>query len=161
MILLWRDSELRAERSNTKVGKSWDKPLVFIVVLLGPVATWITAGLDTRFHWSRDMGPFAVIAGVVVGVLAVALIAWAIRSNRFFSAVIRIQKDRGHIVVSSGPYRFVRHPGYVGFSAFTLVTPLILNSRWAFVPAVADGCRHGTANGIGRSHAPARTGWLW
>ncbi len=137
MVLFWRDSKLRAERSNTKAGESWDKPLVFIVVLLGPAATWITAGLDTRFHWSEDMGSLAVIAGVVVGLLAVALIAWAMRSNRFFSAVVRIQKDRGHIVVSSGPYRFVRHPGYVGFSAFTLVTPLILNSRWAFVPAVA------------------------
>ena len=59
------------------------------------------------------------------------------RSNTFFSAVVRIQKDRGHTVVSSGPYRFVRHPGYTGFSAFTLVTPLIVNSRWAFVPAAA------------------------
>lgn len=137
MALLWQDPELRAERSNAKAGKNWDKPIVFIVVLLGPVATWITAGLDTRFHWSEDMGSWAVIAGVVVGVLAAALIALAIRSNRFFSAVVRIQKDRGHVVVSSGPYRFVRHPGYTGMSAFTLATPLILNSRWAFVPAAA------------------------
>jgi protein-S-isoprenylcysteine O-methyltransferase Ste14 len=131
----WDDAELRAERSNIKAGKSWDKPIVFFVVLLGPVATWITAGLDTRFHWSVGMGLLAVIAGVVVGGLAIALIAWAMRSNRFFSSVVRIQKERGHVVVSSGPYRFVRHPGYTGMSAFTLVTPLILNSRWAFAPA--------------------------
>jgi len=70
-------------------------------------------------------------------VLAAALIAWAMRSNKFFSAVVRIQKDRGHSVVMGGPYRFVRHPGYTGMSAFTLATPLILNSRWAFAPAVA------------------------
>jgi protein-S-isoprenylcysteine O-methyltransferase Ste14 len=57
-------------------------------------------------------------------------------SNRFFSSVVRIQKDRGHAVVTSGPYRFVRHPGYTGIVAFTLATPLILNSQWAFVPAV-------------------------
>ncbi len=62
MVLLWRDSELRAERNNAKAGKSWDKPIVLIVVLLGPVATWITAGLDTRSHWSKDMGSLAVIA---------------------------------------------------------------------------------------------------
>lgn len=136
-VLPWRDPELLAERRNARAGKSWDKPLVFIVVLLGPVATWITAGLDTRFHWSEDMGPLAVVVGVVVAVLAVGLIAWAMRSNTFFSAVVRIQKDRGQTVVSSGPYRFIRHPGYTGFSAFTLVTPLILNSRWAFVPAPA------------------------
>jgi protein-S-isoprenylcysteine O-methyltransferase Ste14 len=137
MVLLWHDSELLAERGNTKAGKSWDKPIVFVVVLLGPVATWITAGLDTRFHWSQKMGPLAVFAGVLVGALAAALVAWAMRSNRFFSAVVRIQKDRGHSVVSSGPYRFLRHPAYTGMSAFTLVTPLILDSRWAFVPAAA------------------------
>jgi protein-S-isoprenylcysteine O-methyltransferase Ste14 len=57
------------------------------------------------------------------------------RANTFFSAVVRIQSDRGHAVVSTGPYRFVRHPGYVGMSAFMLATPLILASRWAFVPA--------------------------
>ena len=135
--LLWRNPELLAERSNIKACKSWDKLIVAIVVLLGPVATWITAGLDTRFHWSDGMPCLAFIAGVVVAVLAAALIAWAMYSNKFFSSVVRIQKDRGHFVVTEGPYRFVRHPGYAGISAFTLATPLILNSRWAFAPAVA------------------------
>ena len=135
--LLWRYPELLAERSNIKAGKSWDKAIVGIVVLLGPVATWITAGLDTRFHWSDGMPPLAFIGGVVVAVLAAALIAWAIRSNKFFSSVVRIQKDRGHVVVTGGPYRFLRHPGYTGMSVFTLATPLILNSRWAFAPAMA------------------------
>ena len=134
--LLWRHTELLAERSNIKAGKSWDKAIVPITVLLGPVATWITAGLDTRFHWSDGMPPFAFITGVVIAVLAAALIAWAMRSNKFFSSVVRIQKDRGHLVITVGPYRFVRHPGYTGMAAFTLATPLILNSRWAFVPAV-------------------------
>jgi len=135
--LLSRNPELLAERSNIKAGKSWDKAIVGIVVLVGPVATWITAGLDTRFHWSDSMPPATFIAGIVVAVLAAALIAWAMRSNKFFSSVVRIQKDRGHVVVSGGPYRFLRHPGYTGMSAFTLATPLILNSRWAFVPAAA------------------------
>lgn len=135
MTVVWRDPELRAERANTKAGKSWDKPIVFTVVLLGPVATWITAGLDTRFHGSASMGWEAVGAGVVAGLLAAVLIAWAMRTNRFFSAIVRIQKDRGHTVVSTGPYRIVRHPAYTGICAFTLVTPLVLDSRWAFVPA--------------------------
>ena len=134
--LLSHNPGLRAERSNVKAGKSWDKPIVAIVVLLGPVATWITAGLDTRFHWSDGMPPPAFLTGVVVAVLSAALITWAMHSNKFFSSVVRIQKDRGHVVVTSGPYRFVRHPGYTGMSAFTLATPLILNSRWAFAPAI-------------------------
>lgn len=134
--LLSRNPELLAERSNIKAGKRWDKPIVGIVVLLGPMATWITAGLDIRFHWSDSMPPLACIAGVMVAVFAAALVAWAMRSNKFFSSVVRIQKDRGHVVVTGGPYRFVRHPGYTGISAFTLATPLILCSRWAFIPAV-------------------------
>jgi protein-S-isoprenylcysteine O-methyltransferase Ste14 len=141
--LLSRNPDLRAERSNVKAGKSWDKPIVGIVVLLGPVATWITAGLDTRFHWSDGMPPAAFITGVVVALLSAALIAWAMHSNKFFSSVVRIQKDRGHVVVTSGPYRFVRHPGYTGMSAFTLSTPLILNSRWAFVPAIVTAAVSG------------------
>ncbi len=134
--LLSRNPDLLAERSNVKAGKKWDKPIVGIVVLVGPVATWITAGLDNRLHWSHGMPPSTFVAGLVVAVFSAALIAWAMHSNKFFSAVVRIQKDRGHVVVASGPYRFVRHPGYTGMSAFTLATPLILNSPWAFVPAV-------------------------
>jgi protein-S-isoprenylcysteine O-methyltransferase Ste14 len=49
---------------------------------------------------------------------------------------VRIQTDRGHTVITSGPYRFVRHPGYLGLIIFTLATPLLLGSRWAFIPAV-------------------------
>jgi len=135
--LLWRIPGLLAERSNIKAGKSWDKAIVGIVVLLGPVATWITAGLDTRFRWSDGMPSLAFILGAVVAVLAAALIAWAMRSNKFFSSVVRIQKDRGHVVVTGGPYHFLRHSGYTGMSVFTLATPLILNSRWAFAPAIA------------------------
>jgi protein-S-isoprenylcysteine O-methyltransferase Ste14 len=101
--LLWRHTELLAERSNIQAGKSWDKAIVAMAVLVGPAATWITAGLDFRFHWSEPMPRLAFIAGVVIAVLAAALIAWAMRSNKFFSSVVRVQKDRGHVVVTSGP----------------------------------------------------------
>ena len=55
--LLSRNPDLLAERSNVKAGKNWDKPLVGFMVLVGPVATWVTAGLDTRFHWSKTCRP--------------------------------------------------------------------------------------------------------
>ncbi|MEO8597061.1 MAG: isoprenylcysteine carboxylmethyltransferase family protein [Candidatus Solibacter sp.] len=131
------DPELAAERRKVKAGKSWDKVLVGITVLLGPMAVWITAGLDHRFQWSHGVSSSAFPAGLTAAVLAAALITWAMRSNRFFSAVVRIQKDRGHTVVDGGPYRFIRHPGYTGMSVFTLVTPFILGSYWALVPAAA------------------------
>ena len=132
-----RNPELAAERRNVKAGKSWDKVLVGVTVLVGPMAVWITAGMDHRFHWSNGMSSLAFTAGVAAAVLAAALITWAMRSNRFFSSVVRIQKDRGHTVVDGGPYRFIRHPGYAGMSVFTLVTPLILGSYWALAPAAA------------------------
>lgn len=132
-----RDPEMAAERRNVKAGKSWDKLLVAITVLLGPMAVWITAGLDFRFHWSDSMSSMAFPAGLAAAALAAALIAWAMRSNRFFSSVVRIQKERGHTVIDSGPYRFIRHPGYAGSAVFILVTPLTLESFWALAPAAA------------------------
>jgi protein-S-isoprenylcysteine O-methyltransferase Ste14 len=135
--VLWRNPELIAERANVKAGKSWDKLIVGFVVLLGPMAMWITAGLDARFHWSHGMPVLAFVAGVAMALLGGALLAWAMQSNNFFSSMVRIQEDRGHTVVAGGPYRFIRHPGYAGMTAFTLATPLILNSLWAFVPAAA------------------------
>jgi protein-S-isoprenylcysteine O-methyltransferase Ste14 len=132
---LGRDPELSAERRTAQAGKTWDKLLVGFTVLLGPMIVWITAGLDERYHWSRDVPVWALPLGLTCAVLSSVLIAWAMRSNRFFSTVVRIQKERGHTVVDSGPYRFIRHPGYAGMAVFTLVTPLILGSCWALLPA--------------------------
>jgi protein-S-isoprenylcysteine O-methyltransferase Ste14 len=65
-----------------------------------------------------------------------AVVTWAMAVNTHFEKTVRIQSDRGHTVCDRGPYRWVRHPGYVGASlAFPLATPLLLGSAWAFVPA--------------------------
>jgi protein-S-isoprenylcysteine O-methyltransferase Ste14 len=68
--------------------------------------------------------------------------------NRFFSATVRIQTDRGHSVVSSGPYRFMRHPGYLGAILFQLATPLFLGSWWGILPAVLSLPVHVTRTGL-------------
>ena len=68
------------------------------------------------------------------------LLTWSMMTNSFFSAVFRIQKDRGHAVVTTGPYQYVRHPGYVGIIAFGLATPLMLGTLWAFIPALFMLC---------------------
>lgn len=131
------DPELARERRNVKAGKDWDKVLVGITVLLGPMAVWITAGLDERFHWSDEVPFWVRMAAVTAALLAPVLIIWSMRTNRFFSSVVRIQRDRGHVVIDGGPYRYIRHPGYAGMALFTLVTPLILGSYRALVPAAA------------------------
>ena len=75
------------------------------------------------------------VAAYVVLVVAYGLVLWAMWTNRFFSSVVRIQTDRGHHVVHDGPYRFVRHPGYVGAILLGLASAVALGSLWALIPA--------------------------
>jgi protein-S-isoprenylcysteine O-methyltransferase Ste14 len=91
-------------------GKDYSTVVVGVPLLLGQFAV---AGLDVgRFHWS-DTVPLAVQAAALLTMAAaLAVVVWATAVNRFFSSVIRIQTDRGHHLISGGPYRFVRHPAY-------------------------------------------------
>jgi protein-S-isoprenylcysteine O-methyltransferase Ste14 len=72
-------------------------------------------------------------------VLSLAFASWAMIENAFFSTAVRIQTDRGQTVCQTGPYRFVRHPGYVGFILQSLATPILLGSIWALLPGMAAG----------------------
>jgi len=76
------------------------------------------------------------VIGAIVLVLSSLFGTWAMLANRFFSAVVRIQTDRGHTVVTTGPYRFVRHPGYAAGVLGYLAMPLLLNSLWASILAL-------------------------
>jgi protein-S-isoprenylcysteine O-methyltransferase Ste14 len=128
--------DLLAERSRMQAGtKGWDKILAPAVALVGPIAFWSVAAWDVRHHWPPVVPVWASAAAFFVCLLGSALIFWAMVTNRFFSATVRIQDDRGHVVVDGGPYRYVRHPGYVGAFAFTLASPVALGSWIALVPA--------------------------
>lgn len=79
------------------------------------MAHWVLAGLDRgRFHWSDDVPTWLVAAGLILLAGAYAFCLWAMYVNRFFSSVVRIQSDRGQVVVTAGPYAVIRHPGYLG-----------------------------------------------
>jgi protein-S-isoprenylcysteine O-methyltransferase Ste14 len=136
LLLLRKDPELIAERAQVKEGaKSWDRTLVPFITLVFPLLTLLVAGLDCRYGWSAHT-PVVVRFILLIGILAgYGLITWAMLSNTFFSGVVRIQKERGHSVASSGPYRYVRHPGYVGMIVFYLATPVFLGSLWGLIPA--------------------------
>ncbi len=129
----WPD--LIAERATLQKGtQPWDKVLAPLVALVFPLAMWIVAALDTRYGWSR-LSVWVQAAGFVLIVLGMLIILWAMLANRFFSSTVRIQKDRGHSVISTGPYAHLRHPGYSGALAYTLGTPLALDSVPALLPA--------------------------
>ena len=128
--------EMLVERTGPKKGtKGWDM-VIMSVVGVAEIVKYIVAGLDKRWGWSPHVPLALQLAGVVVAVLAYDIIAvWAMAVNPFFSQTVRIQKERGHTVATGGPYRYVRHPGYVGSLLFQIATPLILGSMWAFIPS--------------------------
>lgn len=101
------------------------------------LAHWIVAGLDLgRFQWSGSVHPIVQIAGFAG--LAVSLVfgLWAMVVNRFFSQLVRLQEERGHRVVTTGPYRFVRHPGYSGFAVACVCSGAALGSWWSNLPTL-------------------------
>ena len=133
-----RHPDLLAERAcftQVEDVKAWDKWLAPLVGLGGGLIP-LVAGLDALFDWSRPFDLPVKIVALVLTLAGYALGAYALIENRFFSGMVRIQTDRNHYVVSSGPYRWLRHPGYAGAVLAYLATPLFLDSRWAFLPAV-------------------------
>ncbi|MDD5540766.1 MAG: isoprenylcysteine carboxylmethyltransferase family protein, partial [Candidatus Marinimicrobia bacterium] len=89
-----------------------------------------------HLSWSPQLPLYLQVIGLVMAIIGYdVLLVWAMVSNAFFVATVRIQKDRSQIVVSRGPYRFIRHPGYLGTLLLHWGVPLMLNSLWAFIPA--------------------------
>ncbi len=136
-VLIPTNPELIAERSERREGtKSWDLWLVIPAVLIFPLLTWLTAGLDERFGWSGEVPTPLWIAAIILFVVGSMIVLWAMLANRFFSSTVRIQDERNHTVASHGPYRLVRHPGYAGAILYQSATPLVLMSWWALVPSL-------------------------
>ena len=126
----------RAEAGHRENVKGWDKILMPITAIYGPLVSWIIVGLDFRFGWSPDLPDSIQIAALVVIFLGNQLGNWAMIVNRFFSSHVRIQTDRGHQVISEGPYRFVRHPGYAGGVIAWIAGPVFFSSYWAVIPSL-------------------------
>jgi protein-S-isoprenylcysteine O-methyltransferase Ste14 len=133
-----RHPDLIAERARYmqhENAKAWDK-LLAPFLGLGGILMMLVAGLDALFGWPPTYSLPLKILSLVIILAGYALGSYALIENRFFSGVVRIQADRGQRVVSSGPYRWMRHPGYAGSILAYLVIPFLLDSGWAFLPAV-------------------------
>ncbi len=129
------DPELIRERSRP--GPDFDRRDALLAgvgfVWLTPIALGV-AGLDARFGWSAPIPLAARLGALLVVALGYGFGLWAMRVNRFFSTFVRIQEERGHVVVSRGPYAVVRHPGYSGFILASFATPIALGSLCALLP---------------------------
>jgi len=137
LCVRFKNPGLLSKRGEMGKGtKAWDK---FVLGAFGVayLAILTVGALDARHEWSVMAGWLWGV-GVVLYLFFVIVVTWAMCVNPFFEKTVRIQSERGHRVIDSGPYRVIRHPGYLGSSVgFTLGTPLVLASWWALVPAFA------------------------
>lgn len=136
-VLLARGPETVAARSAGAAMADWDRwigggwAVAFLIVL--PVV----AGLDARLGWSPVRPGESHVGGALMYVSGSALIGWALACNAFFVTGARLQPERGQTVCSSGPYRLVRHPGYLAALLHCLAVPVLLGSLWALIPGAA------------------------
>jgi protein-S-isoprenylcysteine O-methyltransferase Ste14 len=136
-FLVPRNPALYAERSGMKRGtKKWDLVLSMLVAYT-PLYICIVAGLDMRHGWARPLSTGLWLGSFLVTALGLAVLSWAMMANTFFAATVRIQEERGHSVVSAGPYRVIRHPGYAGSIIYCAGLAGVTGSPWAFVVVAA------------------------
>lgn len=137
VVLLKMDPDLRKERFHPAPGGQDRHMRALLLPFM--LAAWVVAGLDVgRFHWS-DSVPFAVRVLALVGfVSGLGLASWALSVNRFFSPVVRVQAERGHRLITGGPYQYVRHPGYLGGLLSAVCSGLAFGSWGAMLPVA--GC---------------------
>ncbi|MEX2162210.1 MAG: isoprenylcysteine carboxylmethyltransferase family protein [Anaerolineales bacterium] len=123
----------RGQALQKRDSKQWDQILVRVNLLLS-IITYVVAGLDAaRYGWTLIPAPYQVV-GLAFILFGYIFPFWALSNNPFASGTVRIQTERGHTVSTGGPYRFVRHPMYVGAIVADIGIPLFLGSYWALIP---------------------------
>ena len=133
-----RHPGITAERQNKASfhnAKAWDKVLAPLMAVSVGYPMVIVAGLDHRYRWSPELPLWLSVIGLVLVAFGYAFVTWALAENRFFAGVVRIQRERGHVVCDTGPYRVVRHPGYAGNLLALFGIVLALGSVWTLIPA--------------------------
>jgi protein-S-isoprenylcysteine O-methyltransferase Ste14 len=125
---------VRAELWKRTV-KPWDK-VILTLIFAGFLTLFFLPGLDAvRYQWSHVPLPPKII-GFVGTVISNGLMFWVLKTNPYSSAAVEVQKERGHRVITTGPYQYVRHPMYVGGILMAVSTPLALGSLVTFIPSI-------------------------
>lgn len=127
----------RGQRTKNLTGtKRWDWVILGIYALL-LLAQPFVAGLDQRYGWSAPVSTLIHLIGLALMAFSFVPLTWSMAVNKHFEGTVRIQNDRDHQVIDSGPYRYVRHPGYVAVILQFLALPLAVGAWTAFIPGAA------------------------
>ena len=133
-VLLKKSPELLNSRGKVQEGtKPFDKYLILSYFIFAIILTPFTAGLDVRFDLFYISFPYLFLA-IILYILSAAFSLWSMLHNPFFEGTIRIQNDRMHKVIKSGPYKIVRHPGYIGMLLGSFPLPFAFGSALSFIP---------------------------
>ena len=123
------------ERMRPGSGTKWWDKLFWMIYGPMNLAIIVVAGLDAgRFNWSPDFSGYIYFFAYLIYLSANTIHLSAILVNEFYTSTVRLQDERGQVVIRSGPYRYVRHPGYSGIVLMLFCIALVLGSLWALIP---------------------------
>jgi len=136
-LMIKDGSNITVERATeAHKGQEWDKRLLGASFFLG-MATLVVCGLDAgRFEWSGEFPFWISTLGIILMMVGQTLFGISKRENNYFSSTVRIQTERNHSVCQTGPYQYIRHPGYLGMLLSIFGLPLIFSSYIAFIPSM-------------------------
>ncbi len=138
--LLRHDPGLLAERLKLvplhKEQKDWDKVIMLLFFIAG-IGLYIVPGFDViRYQWSEPLPLWLELVAMFIHLPCLVLLAWVMRENTYLSQVVKIDEQRGHHVITTGPYAIVRHPMYTIIIILLFAVPIALGSRYALILAV-------------------------
>jgi protein-S-isoprenylcysteine O-methyltransferase Ste14 len=123
------------ERVRPGPGTKWWDKIFYALYIPGSLSVFVVSALDGgRFRWSPLLPVTLYVISILVLIFSHLFILWCMWTNKFFSSTVRIQADRGHQVIEDGPYRFVRHPGYLAAIFWFISASLVLGSVYGLIP---------------------------
>jgi len=135
LVMLKKSPKLLDERGKMQEGtKQLDKYFILTYFLFVIVITPLVAGIDRRLNLIETLPFFYLYIAIILYIFSAIFSLWSMLHNPFFEGTVRIQKEKNHHVISTGPYKIVRHPGYLGMLLGSIALPLALGSVLAFIP---------------------------
>lgn len=137
VLLIKKSPKLLNDRGKKQEGaKQFDKSILLTYFLFAIIITPLVAGIDKRLNLSDPIPFYYLYVGIILYIVSAIFSTWPMLYNPFFEGTVRIQKDKNQNVVKTGPYKIVRHPGYLGMLSGSIALPLALGSIFAFIPLV-------------------------